>query len=737
MSKFVLASRSTRRPVLEGWRHMRGMKSLALIGHTKAFHWFWGPITGPLPDEAFQPAGTDLVKTFPSSKKRCPMTLTYRLQDPERNLSNGTQYLSNTIPDLRGCVNDAHTIKTFLTNRFHIPEPQIAFLANEEATRAAILEKFQTHLIDNSSIEQDDTMLIYYAGHGSRAPAPQLYHSTDGKIETLVPHDERMKTAGGEDIHGIPDTTINMLLSRLATEKGNNITVIFDCCHSGGLSRGSSPNILPVPRFVETLLPIPANLDQGLFGGRSGNVSLPPDTRHKFMESHVLLAACRQQQRAQECLSATGVPCGFFTDSLVKQLRAVGPNRITYAELLDLLPTLPDQHPQCEGANKDRFLFAVEGPARDAMSCALRVRADGEFEIDAGSLHGIVVGTQFVPERDVRGTQEVQRVLVAVSVALDSAIVLPLAPVADVVFPEGTRLVVSDWKNDAARMKVYVHTSDRPQLALSDVAVARLRPNFLVVESLDTADLAVTRVSEDTFALSRLDAKLVRYVVQDMQLAMPLTNLPAVLDAVGHFNYFLARHNTRDPLGPGGVQLEMYSLRGAYGARAPDPDVGNLVVANEAHFRLDRHAKYGFAICNYSAHDLFPYLFYFDPATYSIDAWFLPQSSTMAAPLPAKKGADPTRITVGYGAGGGYAFQFVLPEGIVSDTGFLKVFYSTRYLDLKRIEQPAAVDALGVGRDSQAAERLAMDADIWGALDVAVTMFTVREEPQDELLLPL
>jgi hypothetical protein len=121
-------------------------------------------------------------------------------------------------------VNDAQTIKTFLTNRFHIPEPQIAILVNADATRDIILEKFQSHLIDNSAIEQDDTIIIYYAGHGSRAKAPDSWPSMDGKIETLVPHDERTKTlVNGQVVHGIPDRTINRLLSRLATAKGNNI----------------------------------------------------------------------------------------------------------------------------------------------------------------------------------------------------------------------------------------------------------------------------------------------------------------------------------------------------------------------------------------------------------------------------------------------------------------------------------------------------------------------------------
>ncbi|KAJ7772893.1 caspase domain-containing protein [Mycena maculata] len=679
----------------------------------------------------------DLSKPFHSTTKGRPITVTYRLREPERNFRDPRcpifaliigidQYLSNAIPNLRGCVNDAQTIRTFLTNKFHIPEPQIAFLADEGATREHILETFRTHLLENSSIEKDDTIILYYAGHGSRAKAPESWPSPDGKIETLVPHDERAQNEQGETIHGIPDRTINALLSQLATAKGNNITVILDCCHSGGATRGSAPSILPVPRFVETDLPIPENLDQTLWGGRSGHVDLPPGISHKFMHSHVLLAACRQQQRARECISAAGKPCGFFTDALIKELRGIGPNRVTYADLLELLPTLPDQHPQCEGAHKDRFIFDIGSPRHDPKTCALVLKEDGTLEVDIGTLHGVVVGTQFIPESDTRRKKEPDRVLVAVSVNLDSSILIPIVPMKDSAFPEGTRLVVSDWKNEATMMKVYVYTSEDLPLATSDLSVQRLRPGFLVVESLNNADLAVRRASEEEISLTRLDARISRYVMQDVKLTVPIRNLPYVLDAVAQFNYFLGRHNGSDPLGSE-VKLEMYNLSGEYGFRVPNPEVGNLVVDNEVRFQLDTQAKYGFAISNYSQHDLFPYLFYFDPATYSIDAWFLPESRTMSAPLPAKSGSEPTRVTVGYGAGGGYAFQFVIPPGITSDTGFLKVFLSTKYLDLKWIEQAPAVDAVVGGRDSQV-EPFTTDAEIWGALDVPITIFTEDSE---------
>ncbi|KAF7348387.1 hypothetical protein MSAN_01792700 [Mycena sanguinolenta] len=381
------------------------------------------------------------------------------------------EYKSNSIPNLKGCVNDAHTVKNFLTNRFNIPKSQVAFLTNQDATRENILGKFQTHLANNPCIQKDDTIIVYYAGHGSRAPAPASWPATDGKIETLVPHDERQKDTKGEPIHGIPDRTINILLSRLASAKGNNITVIFDCCHSGGLSRGdSSCDGIIGWRFVETFEPIPGNLDEDLFRGRAAGTDLPPNITHGFTETHVLLAACRQLQRARECISVEGTPCGFFTNALIKQLRTMGPKKaVTYAELVDRLPTLPDQHPQCEGANKDRFLFELRGPVRDRRAFEAAVDADGTVKVEAGSLHGIVVGTQFVPAQQAFEDKQQRLTFAAVSVCLDSSILRPIAPVDDwVPLLHGTELVVSNWNNESALMKVILQSDDGCSLAPSD-----------------------------------------------------------------------------------------------------------------------------------------------------------------------------------------------------------------------------------------------------------------------------
>ncbi|KAF8164154.1 hypothetical protein K438DRAFT_2025362 [Mycena galopus ATCC 62051] len=277
-------------------------------------------------------------------------------------------------------------------------------------------------------------------------------------------------------------------------------------------------------------------------------------------------------------------------------------------------------------------------------------------------MHGAVVGAQFLPGGDARGVQALKRVFVAASVNQNSSILIPTVSVEDLVLPAGTRLAVSDWRNDAA--KVFIHTGQDPSLVISDLSVQqlRMRPSFLIVNSLDAADLAVKSV-------------ISRYITRDIKLAVPPGNLSYILDAVAQFNYFLARHNGSDPLEMRNeVRMAMYSLRGEYGHRMPNLDIGNVVIDGEARSLHNSDDKYGFAIFNHSQHDLFPYLIYFDPGTYSIDVRVVvPESPTMAPPLPRMPGDGPKRLTIGYGADGGYAFQFFVPEGITSDTGFLKL----------------------------------------------------------------
>jgi hypothetical protein len=55
----------------------------------------------------------------------------------------------------------------------------------------------------------------------------------------------------------------------------------------------------------------------------------------------------------------------------------------------------------------------------------------------------------------------------------------------------------------------------------------------------------------------------------------------------------------------------------------------------------------------------------------------------MSPPLAKQTSEDePSRLSIGYGASGTDAIQFSLPPGARVDSGFLKVFVSSSYVDM-------------------------------------------------------
>jgi hypothetical protein len=97
------------------------------------------------------------------------------------------------------------------------------FLKNEEATRNNILAAFESHLLTNARIPDhgDASMILFFAGHGTRVDAPGNLMSQDGKVEGICPVDERTNS-GGKYVHTIPDYVLVHLLRELCEKKGHN-----------------------------------------------------------------------------------------------------------------------------------------------------------------------------------------------------------------------------------------------------------------------------------------------------------------------------------------------------------------------------------------------------------------------------------------------------------------------------------------------------------------------------------
>lgn len=133
------------------------------------------------------------------------------------------QYLNTEYTALKGCAADADAVEVYLESKLSVPKSQITSLRNERATRSAIIQAFRA-LKDDDRIDYGNPILIYFAGHGGQATAPEGWPCS-GKVQMIIPYDCGCQF-GGEIVHGIPDLTIAWHLKRIADKKGNNIVRI-------------------------------------------------------------------------------------------------------------------------------------------------------------------------------------------------------------------------------------------------------------------------------------------------------------------------------------------------------------------------------------------------------------------------------------------------------------------------------------------------------------------------------
>jgi|SwirhirootsSR2_FD_contig_31_9533364_length_1177_multi_2_in_0_out_0_2 hypothetical protein len=138
---------------------------------------------------------------------------------------------TGTKSALRGCHNDAHSIRNFLCSRgFPNSASNIVMLLDDPKfcpgpafwpTRANIVTAMQWLV---SGTRPGDSLFLHFSGHGGQMP-DQDGDEENGFDETILPVD--FETAGV-----IVDDEMHAILVR-QLPPGVRLTVIFDSCHSG------------------------------------------------------------------------------------------------------------------------------------------------------------------------------------------------------------------------------------------------------------------------------------------------------------------------------------------------------------------------------------------------------------------------------------------------------------------------------------------------------------------------
>ena len=133
----------------------------------------------------------------------------------------------NNYPKARGlkyAVNDALAFKNYLEDYIGLPEDHIFFLTEQDATKDNILSLLGTKLKRKAS--QEDTVIIFYAGHGAVETDPSNPDG-DGFEKYLLPFDA--------DLNDLFASSISMdevrkIFNRISAER---LIFIADTCYSG------------------------------------------------------------------------------------------------------------------------------------------------------------------------------------------------------------------------------------------------------------------------------------------------------------------------------------------------------------------------------------------------------------------------------------------------------------------------------------------------------------------------
>jgi len=128
------------------------------------------------------------------------------------------------VRKLKYAVNDAQAFKNYLKDYFGVPNSNIFFLTDQNATKVNIQRLLGTKLKRKAS--REDTVIIFYAGHGAVETDP-ANPDGDGFEKYLLPYDA--------DLNDLYTTSISMDEIRKIFQRiiADRLIFIADTCYSG------------------------------------------------------------------------------------------------------------------------------------------------------------------------------------------------------------------------------------------------------------------------------------------------------------------------------------------------------------------------------------------------------------------------------------------------------------------------------------------------------------------------
>ncbi|KAG8737059.1 hypothetical protein FRC10_008610 [Ceratobasidium sp. 414] len=630
----------------------------------------------------------------------------------------------NAYPKLKpltGAVADATAMQEFLTVDLKVPPNHITSLRDNQATREGIIQAFR-RIRDDPRIHKGDPILIFYAGHGGLGTAPPEWKQKYGydEIQVIFPYDYNLATPGSKDpVNCIPDRTIGTLLNELAAAKGDNITVIFDSCHSASGSRGDcADETVPgrIAREAEVLADVPANIDSDILPSTVVHDYSPSETigesrrpelpLYTDQASHIHFAACGSEEKAWEEEGR-----GVFTAALLKCIRASGVDKISYQNLMVSLPMLPKQSPHCYGVHKSRILFNSRVPSRKITFVPVTRERD-TWILQAGAASGVTFGS--IWELHAKPTEDSKHLgqLRAHTPHVSSTALGPESDDIHASVPAGLDRVRGDrlyarqirsgtgqelrvYFSPEAMSLIFPHEHDTH--ISSTTGTRDYEVGYVVHPTRDSADLVVEvhhpgdPEPEVEYTLCNPQAEKYGVAKLEQRTRARLDEVERVLFAAAKWNWHLKRASP-SARSKSTVSMELVKLGVKYGEfMIPvDGPLENLNKTGVVDLKAKEEDQYGIRLSSQAPVAVYVRVFYFDMSDFSI--------VNMFAHSQAQGRADPElpmhgQFMIGDESDGGAPLSFGLDQGEELDVGFIKVFWSTDPLELSNMAQGSAFEA--------------------------------------------
>lgn len=357
------------------------------------------------------------------------------------------------------------------------------------------------------------------------------------------------------------------------------------------------------------------------------------------------------------------------------------------------------QQPQVEGVGRDRPVFENPPPGDYRHRFAVQQAKDKtEVIIFAGEIVGVRPGTIFHLQRmgsNVAGNADLDMVGTAVAIkVLASECIAKLAD--GVVLPQhGARALLTQV---ADPLRCFINTANPGNEAAVRIAEKlhgilfspqmQSNPWYRYIDDPRDAQI-IFEAHED-----RVDLIRTEQVFRDLDQLPPKVKardieyiFPAAMRYIACFNFYLSLASQNGPFASD-VDAHLHYLEENEPSYSDDEYMSlgdEISIENgEATVLHEEDTIYGLVLHNRGSQALYPYVLFFDPATYTVMFFYEPHRDV--APL-----TPGTKLQLGRSPECPAAMWFTIEDEQQKDTGFLKVILTTKPMNLHFMEQPPCI----------------------------------------------